>query len=142
MLGLVTLWAITLRPDGLGGPAAYVFVSGTSMEPGLATGDLVIARRQESYERGDVIAYRVPDSNALVIHRIVGGSARTGYKTRGDNREGNDVWTPKPDEIRGRQIFTIPQGGKAVALLGQPLPLAILAGALAFTGVGGPLRRS
>ena len=139
---LVAVWAITLRPAGLGGPASYVFVSGTSMEPGLSTGDLVIMRRQESYRHGDVIAYRVPGTNALVIHRIVGGSAATGYDTKGDNRESTDLWTPRPDEIRGRQLFSIPRAGSVVALLGQPLPLAFLAAALAFTTAGGPLLRS
>ena len=53
-------WAHFLRPESLGGRAAYVLVSGQSMEPRYHTGDLVLVQRHAGYHVGQVIAYRVP----------------------------------------------------------------------------------
>jgi signal peptidase len=61
VVAIVALWTVVLRPVSLGGPAAYVFVSGQSMEPTLRTSDLVVALEQSSYGIGDVVVYRVPD---------------------------------------------------------------------------------
>lgn len=59
-VGLVVVWAIFLRPQFLGGPAAYVMISGSSMEPAMRTGDVVMVHRQATYRTGDVVAY--PDT--------------------------------------------------------------------------------
>lgn len=133
-VALVVAWMLVLRPQVLGGPAAYVIVSGESMEPTLHTGDLVVAHRKSSYRVGDVIAYRIPEgeesAGARVIHRVVGGSASAGYVTQGDNREGRDLWRPKPEDTLGKMWFSVPRVGLALTFLRTPLGLA-LAGALA-----------
>jgi signal peptidase len=136
LLALVVAWVMLLRPQFLGGAAAYVIVSGKSMEPTLADGDVVFARRQSSYRIGDIVAYRVPKgeagAGAMVIHRIVGGSAESGYWTKGDNRDGRDAWRPKPHDVVGSVWLTIPRAGAAFAFLRAPLVLAGLAGLAAF----------
>lgn len=132
----VVAWAILLRPQLLGGPAAYVIVSGASMEPNLANGDLVLATKQSSYRIGDVIAYRVPDGDpgagALVIHRVVGGSDAAGYLTKGDNREGLDLWRPRRDDVVGSVSITVPRAGLLFASMRTPLGLAAFAGIAVF----------
>ena len=144
-LALAVAWAVFLRPPFLGGPAAYVIVSGKSMEPTLEDGDFVLARRQSSYRVGDIVAYRVPKGDpgagAMVIHRIVGGSARTGYVTKGDNREGRDTWRPKPGDVVGSVSLTIPRAGVLLALLRTPVAIAALAGLAAFLFVSAGRRR-
>ena len=140
-VGIVAAWAIFLRPAFLGGPVTYVIVAGHSMEPTLHTGDLVVARRQRTYRRGDVIAYRITKNQAgagtLVVHRIVGGSSRVGYMTRGDNRRYRDPWRPKPDDIAGkmslhaRRLGMIPVFSHTT--LGMTL-IAALAGFLVLLG--------
>jgi len=130
-LVLVVAWFLALGPAPIGGPATYVVVDGTSMEPTLVTGDLAVVRRSDSYGSGDIIAFRPrdaePTSHGLVIHRIVGGSADEGFLTRGDNRTSEDPWRTRPAEIVGSVWFSVPQVGGYLARLRDPLVIAPLA---------------
>lgn len=143
-LALALTWLVLLRPPFLGGATSYVIVSGVSMEPGMHTGDLVLARHQRSYAKGDVIAYRIPDGDpaagSMVIHRIVGGDGVAGYLTRGDNTSGDDLWRPTDDDVRGRAWVLVPRAGQALALLQTPIGLALLAGVVTVTLLAGPPR--
>ncbi len=136
-IGFALFWAwfFLLRPASLGGPASYVVVSGTSMEPTLYTGDLVITRRQDSYEVGNIVAFRVEDG--LVIHRIVGGTAESGYVLRGDNRDSNDQWRPAPREIAGRLWLRLPRVGRWVQRLREPANFAALVAVLGLISLPG-----
>lgn len=137
----VVAWALLFRPQALGGPAAYVMVSGTSMEPGLHTGDLVIARKRESYRVGDVITYAIHDpgaNGAQVIHRITGGSAEAGFVTQGDNRQSEDLWRPQPNDIAGELWFSVPKIALVLAYTRTAPGLALLAAIIAFAVVVAP----
>lgn len=133
---IVTFWALFLRPHLLGGPASYVIVSGTSMNPTLHSGDLVVAVERPHYRVGDVISFHVPSGpgkGASIIHRAIGGSAQIGFLTKGDNREGPDEWHPKGDEVDGRMVLHVPRAGVALTFFHTPLGLAMLAALLAFS---------
>ena len=136
LVALALAWVFFLRPQALGGPAAYVIVSGKSMEPTLKNGDLVVALERSTYRVGDVVAYRVPKgergAGALVIHRITGGSASEGYVLRGDNRQGDDLWRPKPGDIAGDMRIRLPRVGLLFAFVRTPLGMAAFAGFAAF----------
>ncbi len=135
VLALVAAWFFLLRPQNLGGPVGYVIVSGQSMEPTLHSGDLVLVRQRDSYQAGDVIAYRIPrgepGEGIIVVHRIVGGSAEEGFVTRGDNRTGADLWRPRPQDIAGALWLHLPRVGWLLGLLRTPLVLATAAAAVA-----------
>lgn len=139
VLAIVVVWTVALRPQFLGGPTAVVLVSGTSMEPSLRTGDLVLVHRRSSYRVGEVVAYRVPRGHVgagrVVIHRIVGGSAEAGFVMRGDNRGTDDQWRPKPADIVGRHWADVPTGHPILGALRSPIGLAALAAAFAFVFV-------
>ncbi len=128
-------WFVLLGPAFLGGPATYVRVTGDSMEPTLHAGDLVVARGESSYGEGDVVAFRPPrhtgGRSAVVIHRIVGGSPQEGFIMRGDNNEGKDPWRISEGDILGEMWFSIPGGGRLLAILQSPLLLAALASGVA-----------
>src|SRR5690242_4132724 len=139
LLLVVAFWFVALRPQGLGGPASYALVSGTSMLPKYHTGDIVIVHHQSQYKVRDIVAYKVPKGDvgqgAEVIHRIVGGSARTGWIVQGDNRTAPDIWHPKDDLIVGKAWLHIPKAGVAVKLLHTPAFLAGLAALVAMLSV-------
>ena len=136
VLAIVAVWAVELRPQFLGGPTSLVLVSGTSMEPRLHTGDVVLMHRRASYRVGDVVAYRIPKGQVgeggVVIHRIRGGSAAAGFVMRGDNRTSDDRWRPTPDDIMGRRSADLPTGSRIFRTASSPIGLAALAAAFAF----------
>jgi signal peptidase len=145
-LTVVVLWFVFLRPAFLGGPGGFVVVSGTSMQPTMHSGDVVLTHREDSYEIGEVIAYRIPDGQAgagrVVIHRIVGGSAAKGYVTRGDNRDSKDMWRPKPSDVLGRKQVHVPAAGRVARTILTPVGLGVLAGLAAFVLLlGGPAEK-
>ena len=137
------IWLVFLRPTFLGGPATYVIVSGRSMEPALHAGDLVVARKHESYSLRKTIVYDVPrgepGAGTRVIHRIVGGSEQAGFIVKGDNREGQDPWRPKGEDVVGEMWFHVPRAGIALLYLQTPLGAALVAGltTLLFMLLGG-----
>lgn len=134
-------WLWFMLPQGLGGRAGWVLVSGTSMEPRYHTGDLVLVERQSQYRVGQVIAYRVPKGDpmagAQVIHRIVGGDATHGFVVQGDNRTSPDVWHPKPQDIVGVKLVRFPDAISVIQYLRSPILLGLLASFFVFAKVLG-----
>ena len=139
LLVVLAGWALVLRPQALGGPAGYVLVSGTSMEPKYHTGDMVLVIRQSAYRVGDVIAYRVPKGDvaagAQVIHRIIGGDGTRGFVVQGDNRSAPDVWRPKNEDIVGAKKLRIPNAVLVLQFLRSPVLLGLLAACFVFVHV-------
>jgi signal peptidase I len=139
--GLLTLLALAaawwlLAPVQIGGGTGYAIVSGTSMEPGLNSGDLVLTRKQRSYGVGDAVLYQSDTLDAHVLHRVV-GTERGRLVVRGDNRTENDPDTPTAGQVVGRLWVTIPGAGGLVVWLRQPLHLGILLFLLAFLVLSG-----
>jgi signal peptidase I len=123
-------------PQALGGRAGWVLVSGTSMLPHLHTGDLVLVERQSGYHVGDVVAYRVPKGQVgagfVVIHRIVGGNGRTGWRVQGDNRTAPDLWHPTNRDVVGAKLLRIPDAWLVLRFFHTPLLLGLVAAFGAF----------
>jgi len=73
------------------GYVTLAVVEGTSMEPVLQTGDVVVVIRKvkpEELSVGDIVVYR--RGSSLVIHRVV-SLGPSGLVTKGDNN-----WAPDP----------------------------------------------
>ncbi len=135
-LALVVALLWFCLPQAVGGRAGWVLVSGTSMLPHLLTGDLVLVETSSSYHVGEVVAYRVPKGQPgaghVVIHRIVGGNGRTGWKTKGDNRSAPDLWRPTNSDVVGAKLLRIPDAWLVLRFLHTPLLLGLLAGFVVF----------
>lgn len=98
-------WWFTFAPTSIGGPASYIVVAGTSMEPGLRSGDLVVTRARPAYRAGEVLAFAADGGH--VIHRSLGQDAAGAWITQGDNRSTPDGWQVGDEEILGAQWLTI-----------------------------------
>ena len=94
----VTLYALLMTTAvvsglwiGTGVPVHFAEVSGTSMEPTLTEGDLLVGFETNSIETGDVVI--VQDEacfeSEYVVHRVV-DVTEDGYATQGDNNSISD----------------------------------------------------
>lgn len=126
-------WLFFLWPTSLGGRTGYILVHGTSMRPGLHTGDLVLTRERSSYHVGEVVAFRVYGDQ--VIHRLHSGDAASGFQTKGDNRTEPDPWTIKSNAIVGQKWIRIPGMGTILARVHNPITIVLVAGALVVLGM-------
>jgi len=134
---VIVLWAFTLRPQALGGPAVFVAVRGSSMLPTYEHGDLVVVQSAAAYKVGDVVAYRVPagqiGAGKIVIHRIVDGDATHGFTLQGDHNTAPDPWHPRRADMVGIATFRLSSAGRLISLVQQPVILAGLASAIVVT---------
>jgi hypothetical protein len=90
-----------------------------------------------SYAVGQVVAYRVPagqvGSGHIVIHRIIGGDATHGFTMQGDHNTAPDPWMPKRADMVGIASVRLPNAGRLIALVQQPVMLGGLASAIVVT---------
>jgi signal peptidase I len=144
LVAMVGLWAL-LAPSSLGGWMSYVTVEGTSMRPGLESGDFVVVRRQAAYSPGDVVAYASSLGGALVLHRIVDTDGDR-FVVKGDNNDFIDLDRPGPPDIVGRQVMVVPGAAGVVTAIGAPVSvvglLAAASGLVVLGTVFGTRRRS
>lgn len=107
----------------LAGYQTFTILSG-SMEPAIATGDLVFDERiaAEDAGLGDVITFREPGARRLITHRLVhkrigGGLAR--MRTKGDANNAPEQWSIPADGQIGRVAFRVPKAGYAAAYVNK-----------------------
>ena len=126
-LGLLILVAAVIAGlFSIRGALPFVPVLGTSMEPEFNAGDLITIEEvsPSEVEVGDVIIFTVPpivreayDYPKVVIHRVVRAYTTdrdTTFRTRGDNVGGEDPFTVRSQDIKGKP-------GKRIPYLGFPL---------------------
>jgi signal peptidase I len=135
---LAVVWTF-LAPPQLGGSTSYAVIAGTSMEPHLHRGDLVLARGQGSYAVGDAVVYRSSDLGRSVLHRVI---AREGprFVFKGDNNTFVDPVRPEQHDLVGRLWIRVPRAGGWLEWLRAPLHAAILVGLAALLAFGRGVR--
>jgi len=97
--------ARTLIGNKMPMPFGYGFsvVLSGSMEPELKVNDLVIIKKQKSYQRDDIIVYQ--DDDLLVIHRLIEINGENAI-TKGDANEVNDPEISTA-QIKGKMVMHI-----------------------------------
>lgn len=113
-------------PARFGGAATYVTTHGLSMEPAFRAGDLAIVKPADGYVVGDVVAYESEDMDTVVLHRIVDVSEGR-YTLQGDNNTWLDLERPTPEQVVGKQLVRVPQGGIWMDRLTSPAVLSAVA---------------
>jgi signal peptidase I len=132
---LLGAWLL-LAPAQLGGATRYAVVEGSSMEPGLSRGDLVLVRAGPEPVVGDVVLYRDPSLRARVLHRVK--DVENGRLVlQGDANDFLDDARPRPSEVIGTYWFSVPRAGTALLWLAQPLHAALLAFVLTIVALAG-----
>jgi signal peptidase I len=125
-----------LAPVELGGRTSYAVVYGSSMEPHLHRGDLVILRRQPSYRLGEVVGYRSHELHRNVLHRIVEVDGDR-FAFKGDNNDFRDPEQPGAAQLFGARWLVLPKIGGLLERLRTPRDAAIVAGLAVLLLVGG-----
>lgn len=129
------LW-IFLGPTQAGGGTSYAVVVGSSMEPQLQRGDLVLVRRSEAYRPGDVVLYDSRELGAKVLHRIVRVEGSR-FVLKGDNNDFIDPERPGGDRIVGKLWVAVPAVGRLTGWLREPRHAALLVGLVTLLALGG-----
>ena len=129
-------------PSSVGGSNSYHFVLTDSMKGTIDPGAFVVVRRMETYNVGDVVAYRqdlTADTSITILHRIVGRLPDGRYLLKGDAVAAEEQ--VEEEAIKGRMVAAVPGlGFLPGAFRHAPLPIGGLMLALVF--VGGRLGRS
>jgi len=127
---MIVSWVL-FAPTHFGGKAAYVVLSGNSMQPEFALGDLVITHKQANYAIGDALAYQHP-TIGYVFHRIVNKDDEGNFILQGDNNGWEDSYHPSEDDIIGKLWWHLPKLGKKLESLRSPFTFSILSLFFAF----------
>lgn len=112
--GLLLAIALPLAVGGL----PLVVLSG-SMEPTLATGDVVVVQRVRpaAVRAGEVVTYRDPQGR-LVTHRVRSvrrHGSRFELVTKGDANNASERWTMDAGGELSRAIYRVPLAGRLLA---------------------------
>jgi len=119
---ILLAWLIFFRPPFLYGDTSYLIIMGSSMEPALKQGDLVLLKRVDNYSVGDILGYVNP-YGPTVIHRIV-ATEEGAFSLKGDNRNTIDPWLVTKEMVLGKLMFSIPYVGHMFNFLKEPIRLA------------------
>lgn len=80
----------------------YLIQTG-SMKPEIQIGEMVIVKKKQDYQEGDIITYQVNHSY-FVTHRII-EKTEEGFFTKGDFNNTKDEKIIKKEEIQGKVIL-------------------------------------
>lgn len=120
VLAALVLACLPMVMPGLLGFGAYTVVSG-SMEPAIPTGSLVYiaGAEPEGIKTGDIIAFHGGEgSGAVITHRVVENRVVMGeFVTKGDANSAQDMKPVPYSDFMGRVAWTIPEMGRAAAVL-------------------------
>ncbi len=126
---LVLAAAFVFVTPRLFGIDPYIVESG-SMEPVIHTGSIAyINTRDTKASPGDIITFRVGDSQKLATHRI-SREENGQFFTKGDANDQEDLVPVGKEQIVGTYVYSVPKAGYILAKQERLLP------ALAFWIIG------
>ena len=129
IFGLITLTSYVVASHA-------IVVSGSSMEPTMHTGDVILVLPQSQYEVGSIVVYRVPEGQPgaghPVIHRVVGYRGDQ-LILQGDNNSSIDPWYPSASDVMGKRVLLIPKLGNYLSMILEPAVLAALTAGIVTT---------
>lgn len=109
LIAVLGIW-ILIDKFIIGSPVPRLFgysalsVGSGSMRDALEVNDLVIIKKTEDYEVGDIVTYLREDENIPTTHRIVGIAPDGKFITKGDANNTNDRFPVGEEEILGEVV--------------------------------------
>ncbi len=104
---------------------SFLVIATPSMEDALSAGDMVVVRKQDSYQVGDIATY-FPDGESIsVTHRIIRIEGDR-YYFKGDANPTEDPNPVREDQIVGKVVNCFPSGGIVIEWLKTPAGLFFL----------------
>lgn len=125
VFGLLAGLLLTLTVPRLLGKPVLVVLTG-SMEPSIATGDVVIESRISPLDArvGDVVTFRDPErAERLITHRVRRVHANgdeVSFTTKGDANNTVETWQVAQQGGIGRVEYRLPKLGYVVAWISKP----------------------
>lgn len=128
LVAVLLIPAIIYTAPFLVGGCFSSIVMGSSMEPTIRVGSIVIVRKvkPEDVKVGDIIAFKIGESKT--IHRVVEKMSEGDsfyFKTKGDANEDPDPWTVRPQDIIGVLHLQIPYYGYLIWFATTPIGVAL-----------------
>ncbi len=136
LLAMSALGWRQLGPVSFGGDASYAMVQGMSMLPTIHGGDLVVTRREASYQVGEIVAYHNRILHETVIHRIVGRQG-TRFVMKGDNNSFTDSYEPTSSDIVGARWIVLPGGARLLTVLHNPFVAGAVGAVIGLVALAG-----
>lgn len=84
-------------------PFHFYIIQTGSMKPEIQIGEMVIVKKKQEYQEGDIITYQVKQSY-MVTHRII-EKTEEGFFTKGDFNNTKDEKMIKKEEIQGKVML-------------------------------------
>lgn len=137
VLGMFLLGSVA----ALGSGYRLVRVSGTSMAPNHPPGSYLLARPSSEAGVGDVITFAAPNG-IPTVHRVVGVTEGSEYRTRGDNNRRDDPWLVPASSVAGRAVVALSPADGARLLSSAAAAFAMTALLGATLGVVAACRRT
>lgn len=109
---------------------SVVSVLSGSMEPEFSPGDMLVIRRQQEYQVGNVVTYE--HQGSFITHRIVEADGDR-WLTKGDANNAVDERPVAETEIYGEVCVVLPGLGNVALFLKTPLGMLVLI--LGFVGL-------
>lgn len=110
------------------GYTGFLIQSG-SMEPSIMTGDVIVSRKQDGYQKNDVITF-YDHTDRVVTHRIIeiktNENGKDEFLTKGDANQAEDIYTQPVEKVIGKVVLVIPKMGYLVAFSKTKLGMFLL----------------
>lgn len=132
LVGIVAPFVVQAVPSVVGADRSYTVLSG-SMQPAIAPGDIVVVNSVDpnQIEKGEIITYRLPDSETPTTHRVVAVD-RTDqsleFRTKGDANENVDPASVPAEAVVGEVMFVIPYIGYVTRFADTQLGFFLMVG--------------
>jgi signal peptidase I len=125
LAGLFVGGALSIAVPMVAGYHSFTVMSG-SMEPAIATGDVVVDKPVSPREVnvGDVVTFRDPEnSHKLITHRVRALKVQGGQVsvvTKGDANNATERWNINENGRVGRVAYHVPKVGYLAVWMGTP----------------------